>query len=89
MMRTYFPEELYGKVPNELIRNLKDADINYKTAQHNLTQIQNSEEIAALAQAANDAWIEWKNANMAVAEHLREEWPVRTHFNTKESIHVS
>lgn len=81
MTADYSVEELRRRhVPSAMIAELETATARYQTASENLkSKVQQSGEVALVAQEANDAWLSWKEINQEIAFYLREEWPRTAH----------
>jgi len=73
-------EQLTGKLPQALVDSFTKSEQRYKELKQELDEIKTKGESSVelfmqIARQTNDAFLEWKGANKAVARFLNINWP--------------
>lgn len=76
-MRFFSSSEIRGKIPDALVDAFDRSEFKYLVTKKELDKVKDNQEtivddFLVLAQCANDAYLEWKGANMAIARFLNQ-----------------
>jgi hypothetical protein len=81
-MQFFSADEIRNKIPAPMVDAFERSEFKYRLCKKELEKCKNDketlvEDFLVVAQNANNSWLEWKGANLAVARFLNINRPVK------------